>query len=369
MDIAMILFLDLKSINAPYMEAMRNASKRVIESGWYILGKEVENFEKAFADYCETEYAIGVASGLDALSLIFRAYKEMGVLEEGDEVIVPANTYIASILAVSENGLKPVFAEPDIETYNIDPAEIEAKITEKTKAILAVHLYGQSADMQRIYELAKKYNLKVIEDGAQAHGARHHGKRVGTLGDAAGFSFYPGKNLGALGDGGAVTTNDAALAESVRVLRNYGSAKKYYNLYKGVNSRLDEIQAAFLSLKLPYLDQNNAKRTEIAAKYLEKINNPKLILPVQKSENDHVWHLFVIRSREREKLQNYLHNKGIATMIHYPVPPHKQEAYREYAGLALPLTEQIHREVLSIPLHEMLKEEEVEKIITALNGF
>ena len=365
----MIPFLDLKTINAPYMKAFSQAATRVIESGWYILGKEVNAFEDAFAEYCESRYAVGVASGLDALVLIFRAYKEMGVLKEGDEVIVPANTYIASILAVSENGLTPVFVEPDLDTYNLDPQKIEEVITPRTKAILAVHLYGQSANMREIGKIAKKYDLKVVEDGAQAHGARHFGKRVGSLGDAAGFSFYPGKNLGALGDGGAVTTDDLALAETVRILRNYGSGRKYENRYKGLNSRLDEIQAAFLSVKLPYLDANNAKRAEIAKEYLRRIDNEKLVLPVVEEGNEHVWHLFVVRTKERDALQKHLEQRGIATMIHYPIPPHKQDAYREYGGLHLFLTEQIHHEILSIPLHEMLGKKEVEEIISALQDF
>lgn len=365
----MIPFLDLKTINAPYMKAFSQAATRVIESGWYILGKEVNAFEDAFAEYCESRYAVGVASGLDALVLIFRAYKEMGVLKEGDEVIVPANTYIASILAVSENGLTPVFVEPDLDTYNLDPQKIEEAITPRTKAILAVHLYGQSANMREIGKIAKKYDLKVVEDGAQAHGARHFGKRVGSLGDAAGFSFYPGKNLGALGDGGAVTTDDLALAETVRILRNYGSGRKYENRYKGLNSRLDEIQAAFLSVKLPYLDANNAKRAEIAKEYLRRIDNEKLVLPVVEEGNEHVWHLFVVRTKERDALQKHLEQRGIATMIHYPIPPHKQDAYREYGGLHLFLTEQIHHEILSIPLHEMLGNKDVEEIISALQDF
>ncbi len=365
----MIPFLDLKTINAPYMEEMSRAANRVIESGWYILGKEVGAFESQFAEYCGVKHAIGVASGLDALQLIFRAYKEMGVMKEGDEVIVPANTYIASILAVSENGLVPVLVEPDMESYTIDPDLIEAKITSKTRAILAVHLYGQSADMSRINMVAKRYNLKVVEDAAQAHGATHRKNRVGALGDAAGFSFYPGKNLGALGDGGAVTTGDDLLAETILTLRNYGSEKKYHNLYKGLNSRLDEIQAAMLSVKLPRLDAANARRDDIAQTYLHEVGNPEIVLPRVMPGNRHVWHLFVVRCKEREVLQRYLSEHGIGTMIHYPIPPHKQQAYREFANLSLPLTEKIHEEVLSIPLHERLTEEEVERIIDALNSF
>ncbi len=365
----MIPFLDLGQINAPYNEVLTEVARRVIESGWYILGKEVEAFEKAFAAYCGTEEAVGVASGLDALSLIFLAYKEMGVLKEGDAVIVPANTYIASILAISENGLVPVLVDPQLESYNLDPLKVEAHISPKTRAILAVHLYGQSADMAPLRKIAQKYDLKLIEDGAQAHGARYGGKRVGGLGDAAGFSFYPGKNLGALGDGGAVTTDDRDLAEVIRTLRNYGSAKKYENRYKGRNSRLDEIQAAMLSVKLPFLDANNVRRGEIAARYLDEVQNEKLVLPQVMEGNSHVWHLFVVRSKAREALQRHLYERKIGTMIHYPIPPHQQEAYREWHGRAFPITEQIHREVLSIPLHEALQESEVETIIAALNDF
>lgn len=365
----MITFLDLKSINAPYMEEMTRAASRVIESGWYILGKEVGAFELQFSEYCGVKHAIGVASGLDALKLIFRAYIEMGVMKKGDEVIVPANTYIASILAASENGLVPVFVEPDMESYNIDPELIEAKITPKTRAILAVHLYGQSADMSRINVIARQYNLKVVEDAAQAHGATHRNKRVGSLADAAGFSFYPGKNLGALGDGGAVTTGDDLLAETVWTLRNYGSEKKYHNLYKGFNSRLDEMQAAMLSVKLPHLDAANARRNDIAQLYLDEIENPEIVLPRIMPGNRHVWHLFTVRCKNRDVLQRYLSGQGISTMIHYPIPPHKQRAYREFANLSLPLTEKIHKEILSIPLHERLKEEEIGWIIDALNSF
>ena len=365
----MIPFLDLKTINEQYQDALDKAAQRVIQSGWYILGSEVKQFEKDFAIYCETDYAIGTASGLDALILIFRAYKEMGVMKNGDEVIVPANTYIASILAVSENNLRPVFVEPNINSYNIDPDLIEKQITSKTKAILAVHLYGQSANMQKIMQIARKYKLKVIEDAAQAHGARHHGKRVGALGDACGFSFYPGKNLGALGDGGAVTTKDPLLAQTIQTLRNYGSEQKYKNRFKGMNSRLDEIQAAFLSVKLQHLDKANQKRREIAGYYLHEIQNPKITLPAVLPGNESVWHLFTVRIKEREALQKHLHKKGIASMIHYPIPPHKQEAYEEYRDLFLPLTEMIHNEILSIPLYETLQQEEVKEVIKAMNAF
>lgn len=365
----MIPFLDLKIINTPYKKELETSFKRVLNSGWYVLGEEVGNFEKKFSDYCGSRYAIGVASGLDALILIFRAYRELGVFKDKDEIIVPANTYIASILAISQNNLVPVFTEPDIYTYNLDPGKIEEKITTKTKAILAVHLYGQSANMGKINKIAKKHNLKVIEDGAQAHGATHQGIRVGNLGDACGFSFYPGKNLGALGDGGAVTTNDETLANTIKTLRNYGSYKKYENSCKGLNSRLDEIQAAFLLVKLQYLDENNAKRDLIAKRYLKEIKNQKIIMPKIAPNNSHVWHLFVIRVKNREKLQNHLNKNKIQTMIHYPIPPHKQLAYKEYATLDLPITQTIHNEVLSIPLYESLLDKEVSIIIKAINDF
>ena len=365
----MISFLDLKAINAQYQKELVEASKRVIESGWYILGTEVETFERSFASYCDSKYAIGVASGLDALILIFRAYKEMGILTDGDEVIVPANTYIASILAISENNLTPILVEPDINSYNIDPKKIEEKITAKTKAILSVHLYGQSSNMKAINQIAKKYNLKVIEDAAQAHGAMQNEKRVGSLGDACGFSFYPGKNLGALGDGGAITTDDENLTATIKALRNYGSHKKYENRYRGLNSRLDEMQAALLSVKLKYLNESNKKRGKVAKAYLNEIKNPKITLPMIMPNNHHVWHLFVIRTPEREKLQTYLTKNGIQSMIHYPLPPHKQEAYKELRALKLPITESIHEEVLSLPIHECLSDKDVATIIKVINDF
>lgn len=365
----MIPFLDLKTLNEPYKKELIQASTEVIQSGWYIHGKACQNFEKEFADFCETEHCIGVANGLDALTLIFSAYKEMGILTDNDEVIVPANTYIASILAISQNNLKPVLVEPDINSYNLNPSQIEAKITAKTKAIMAVHLYGQTANMQEINTIAKKYNLKVIEDSAQAHGAMYEGKRSGNLADASGFSFYPGKNLGALGDGGAVTTNDRALADTIRALANYGSHKKYENLYKGVNSRLDELQAALLSVKLKYLDRDTQKRREIANYYLENINNKNIILPSVADKYAHVWHLFVIRTDNREKLQKFLLAHDIQSMIHYPIPPHKQEAYKEWNDLSLPITEKIHAEVLSIPMSPVLTKEQSTKIVAVLNRY
>lgn len=346
----MIPFLDLKKLNAQYRDELIEACIRVIDSGWYILGKEVEEFEKEFANYCGTKYAIGVGNGLDALTLILRAYKELGILSDGDEVIVPANTYIATILAITNNNLTPVLVEPDIDTYLIDPDSIEENITSKTKAIMVVHLYGQTCEMDKINDIAKKYNLKVIEDSAQSHGAYYKDKRSGNLADASGFSFYPGKNLGALGDAGAITTNDDHLAEVLKALRNYGSHKKYENIYKGVNSRLDEIQAAILRVKLKYLDDEIERRRKIARFYLENIKNYNIILPKVREDSNHVWHLFVIRTEKRDKLQKYLLDKGIHTLIHYPIPPHKQIAYKEWNDRSYPITEKISKEVLSLPI-------------------
>ena len=360
----MIPFLNLKEINKTYKNELVDACRKVIESGWYILGEEVEKFEEEFAKYCGMKYAIGVGSGLDALKLIIRGYKELKIFDKNDEVIVPANTYIASILAISEEGLTPVLVEPKIDTYLIDPDKIEEKITSKTKAIMVVHLYGQTCEMDKIYKIAKKYNLKIIEDSAQAHGAFYKNKKAGNLGDASGFSFYPGKNLGALGDGGAITTNDETLMEVIKALRNYGSNKKYENLYKGYNSRLDEIQAAMLRVKLKYLDEENAKRKEIAKYYLENINNDKIILP--KIITDSVWHLFVIRTKERDELQKYLAENGIQTLIHYPIPPHKQKAYKEWNNLSFPITEKLSREILSLPIYQ---QKNIKKIINYLNNF
>jgi len=361
----MINFLDLQSVNKIYRAKMDIAVKRVLDSGWYLLGKECEAFEREFAAYCGTQHCIGVANGLDALNLIINAYG----FGPGDEIIVPANTYIASILAISQNGSTPVLVEPDIRTYTIDSGLIEEKITPRTKAIMVVHLYGQVVQMEPIWALAQKYNLKVIEDSAQAHGACYLGKRTGNLGDAAGFSFYPGKNLGCLGDGGAVTTNDAVLADKVRALRNYGSHKKYCNLYKGVNSRLDEIQAALLRVKLEGLDRDNERRWEIARLYREHIRNPRIDLPELLSEEGHVWHLFVVRCADRDALQQYLTGHDIQTLIHYPTPPHKQEAYKEWNHLTFPVTEKIHREVLSLPLSPTLTDREAETVIKVIENF
>lgn len=361
----MVKFLDLLLINQVYRAGIDRAIARVLDSGWYLLGKECEGFEKQFAEYCGTRHCVGVANGLDALNLIIKAY----TWGPGDEIIVPANTYIASILAISQNGCTPVLVEPDIDTYNIDPVLIEKKITSRTKALLVVHLYGQVVPMQPICALANKYNLKIIEDSAQGHGACYEGRRAGSLGNASGFSFYPGKNLGCLGDGGAVTTNDDMLAEKVRALRNYGSHQKYCNLYKGINSRLDELQAAILSVKLGGLDKDNRRRREIADMYRQRITNRRITLPKAQREEGHVWHVFVVRCEERDQLQAYLAKEGIQTLIHYPTPPHKQEAYREWNHLCYPITEKIHREVLSLPISPVMTDEEVDLVIDTVNGF
>lgn len=365
----MISFLDLRAINAQYRAELIQACTNVIDSGWYIQGKQCQAFEEEFANYCETEHAIGVANGLDALILIIRAYKELGVMSIEDEIIVPSNTYIASILAISQNGLIPVLVEPDIQTYNIDVTKIEEKITSRTKAIMVVHLYGQAVEMTQVLSLAKRYNLKVIEDSAQAHGAYDQAKRVGSIGDASGFSFYPGKNLGGLGDGGAVTTNDKELTKVIRALSNYGSHKKYENLYKGVNSRLDEIQAAMLRVKLQYLDNEIRNRREISNFYLNHIKNENIILPEVKNQNSHVWHLFVVRTDKREELQEYLLKNEIQTLIHYPLAPHKQEAYEEWNTQHYPISEQIHNEVLSLPVSGVQSLVDTQHIVKVINAF
>ena len=361
----MIPFLDLKAVNAQYRDELIEACTKVIDSGWYVQGKECQEFEKEFAAHCETKYAIGVANGLDALILILRAYKELGIMKDGDEVIVPSNTYIASILAISENNLVPILVEPDINTYLLDSSKIEEKITSKTKAIMPVHLYGQTCEMDEINAIAKKYNLKVIEDSAQSHGAYYKDKRCGNLGDASGFSFYPGKNLGALGDGGAVTTNDEELAKTIKALGNYGSHKKYENLYQGINSRLDEMQAAMLRVKLRYLDKEIEKRQEIANYYLKYIKNENIVLPT--ITTDSVWHLFVIRTEKRDKLQKYLLDNGIQTLIHYPLAPHKQEAYKEWNNESFPISEKIHDEVLSLPISAVQTMDDTIEIVETIN--
>ncbi len=364
-----ISFLDLNAINQRQHNELISAFSRVLDSGWYIMGKELEQFEHEFAEYCDVEHCIGVANGLDALILVLRAWKELGYLQDGDEVLVPSNTYIASILAITENNLVPVLVEPDIDTYNINPALLEQHITEKTKAILPVHLYGLLCDMPEICAIAKKYNLLVLEDCAQAHGAMRDGRKAGAWGDAAGFSFYPGKNLGALGDAGAITTNNTELASTLKALRNYGSHKKYENLYQGMNSRLDELQAALLRVKMSTLTEDTTIRQNIAEKYIQGIKNTAIKLPVVDNKEEHVWHLFVIRTANRDKLQAYLLDHGIQTLIHYPLPPHKQKAYQEMSGLNLPISEKIHAEVLSLPMSPVMSEEEVNYVIDIANKY
>lgn len=381
----MIKFLDLKGINDSFEPELSDSIKRVLDSGWYLLGNEVKAFEQEYATYTRTKHCIGVANGLDALRLILKAYIELGIMQEGDEIIVPANTYIASILALSDNRLKPVLVEPDLNSCNIDPFKIEEKITERTKGIMIVHLYGQCAMRPEIQRLVDKYDLKLIEDNAQATGAYYHEKlenekliRTGAIGHAAGHSFYPGKNLGCLGDGGAVTTDDDELATAIRAIANYGSSRKYVNDYKGLNSRLDEIQAAILRVKLPRLDADNQRRREIAQYYCENITSPDITLPVDKDcfqlstsnfQLDHVWHVFVIRHSRRDELQKYLADNGIQTLIHYPIPPHQQKAYEEWNELSYPITEQIHEEILSLPMSQVISDSEVEKVVEIINQF
>ncbi|RAK03032.1 dTDP-4-amino-4,6-dideoxygalactose transaminase [Larkinella arboricola] len=358
-----IAFLDLQAVNAPHQQNIRRATERVLGSGWYILGKELETFEQRFADYCGVRYCLGVGNGLDALTLILKAYE----FPPGSEVIVPAQTFIASVLAVTHAGLKPVLVEPDPQTYLIDPDCIRAAITPRTRAILVVHLYGKCCQMEPITGLARQHGLKVIEDAAQAHGATHRNQKAGSLGDASGFSFYPVKNLGALGDGGAITTNDPALADRLRYLRNYGSQVKYVNAYVGSNSRLDELQAAILSEKLPYLNAENGRLRQLARRYLDGIAHPKVRLPPADTLAEDGWHLFVIRHPERQKLIDYLGHNGIQTAIHYPIPPHHQQAYSDLRSLSFPLTEQLHREVISLPLNTVLRDDEMERIIDTIN--
>lgn len=363
-----IPFLDLKTINLNQKTELMAAFERVLDSGWYILGKEVELFEQEFAKYCGVKHAIGVSNGLDALHLILRAY---GV-GAGDEVIVPSNTYIATWLAATYAGAKPVPVEPVEATYNLDPEKIEAAITAKTKAIIVVHLYGQAAEMDRINAIACRYGLKVIEDGAQAHGAKCNGIRTGALGDAAGFSFYPGKNLGALGDAGAVTTNDSELAQKVRTLLNYGSQKKYHNIVQGFNCRLDELQAAFLRVKLLKLNEDNNRRTEIAQRYTKAFSGiAEMVLPVVAESCSSVWHVYVVRIKNREAFQAYLTSKGVGTVIHYPIPPHLQPAYAELAFGAgdFPISESIHNEVISLPMGPSMRDEQVDEVIRHVTEF
>ena len=365
----MIKFLNLQSINQPYNIALQEAAARVIDSGWYIMGNELSTFEKEYAAYCGTKFCIGVANGLDALILIIEGYKALGNMKEGDEIIVPSNTYIASILAISRAGLVPVLVEPDQSTFLLDPKKVKETITSKTRAILPVHLYGRLCDMDSINEIAKEHKLKVIEDSAQSHGAIYKGKRSGNLGDASGFSFYPGKNLGALGDAGAVTTNDAELADVITALRNYGSHKKYENLYQGINSRLDELQAAMLTVKLKHLDEETEARRKIAERYDAEFENVKIKLPlIPTNRLEHVWHLYVVQVSDRAAVQHYLENNGVQTLIHYPIPPHKQAAYKELNHLSYPISEKMHREVLSLPISPVMSNEEVKKVIRVVNS-
>jgi dTDP-4-amino-4,6-dideoxygalactose transaminase len=370
----MIPFLDLKAINSQSREALIEACTRVIDSGWYIGGNELLNFEIDFASYCGTKHCIGVANGLDALTLTLRAWKEMGKLKEGDEVIIPANTYIASILAVTENRLIPVLIEPDEVSFNLCSHNVEPAITSKTRAILPVHLYGQLANMPVLLDIAEQHKLLVLEDSAQAHGAKSDDRKAGNWGDASGFSFYPGKNLGALGDAGAITTNDDELAQTLRALRNYGSHEKYRNLYQGVNSRLDEIQAAMLRVKLERLDEQTMVRRQIAQLYLDGIRNPTITLPVSGgvlTSNfwSHVWHLFVVRCEQRDALQRHLAAAGVQTLIHYPIPSHQQPAYLQWNKSSFPITEKIHQQVLSLPIGPMMSINEAAHVVKACNSF
>ena len=365
----MIKFLDLKKINQQYAAELKKVAAEVIDSGWYLLGERVKIFEKDLSEYVQVPHAIGVANGLDALRLILRGYIELGLMKEGDEVIVPANTYIASILAITDNNLVPVFVEPNPETYNLDISKIENQITSRTKAIMVVHLYGRVCWSDELEKISKNYQLKIIEDNAQAIGASWKGIKTGALGDAAGFSFYPGKNLGALGDAGAVTTRDDLLAHTIRALANYGSLVKYENKYQGLNSRLDEIQAAFLSVKLKHIDTENRYRRLVAQSYITKIKNAAILLPhLPKDKNEHVWHLFIIQIKERKQFQEDCLKNNIQTLIHYPIPPHKQVAYKIFNNQSFPLTEVIHNQVLSLPISPVISEDEVEYIIETLNS-
>lgn len=362
----MIKFLDLNKINQPYENAFQNKLKSVLDSGWYVLGKEVKLFEQNFASYCDAKHCIGVGNGLDALTLIFKAYIKLGKMQKGDEVIVPANTYIATILSIIQADLVPVLVEPQLETYTINPSLIAEKITNKTRSILVVNLYGQLADLDTINEIAKQHNLIVVEDAAQSHGAVSNNKKSKNT---QAYSFYPGKNLGALGDAGAVITNDDQLAEILFSLRNYGSQVKYYNDFIGVNSRLDELQAAFLNVKLCNLDTENQIRKDIAKRYLLEINNDNVILPFWDFSDNHVFHLFVIRTPKRRELQDYLKQNGIETLIHYPVAPHLQKAFTQWNNLQLPITEKIHDEVLSLPISPVMTVEEVDFVIQKMNSW
>ena len=361
----MVKFLDLHKVNERFRSEFEERISRVLDKGWYISGEENRSFARNFAAFCGTKRSLGVGNGLEALCLILRAYG----FGPGDEIIVPSNTYIATVLAISENGCTPIFVEPRLDDYNLDPQLIESKITRKTKAIMVVHLYGQCARMDEINETARKHNLKVIEDAAQAHGAVYGSKKAGALGNAAGFSFYPSKNLGCLGDGGAITTNDSDLYEKLKALANYGSEKRYINSYKGLNSRLDELQAAVLDIKLKYLDADNERRRSIAEFYQEHLNNELIILPKTHTREGHVWHIFAIRTERRDELQAHLAKKGIQTVIHYPIPPHKQKAYSEYNDFSFPVTEKIHSEILSLPISPVISEDEAIRIVDSVNAF
>lgn len=361
----MISFLDLSEINNRFRNEIDLRFKKILDKGQYLQGEQNEMFCEHFAQFCGTKFAVGVANGLDALNLIIRAHG----YGAGDEIIVPANTYIATILAISENGCTPVLVEPAINTYNIDPDKIEAAITPKTKAIMVVHLYGQAVQMQKVWEIAKKHGLKVFEDCAQAHGAFYQNKRVGNLSDAGAFSFYPGKNLGCMGDGGAVVTNDENVYKKVKALANYGSDRKYHHIYKGTNSRLDELQAAVLDVKLPYLDADNARRREIASYYRQNITNPLIILPQTYDEQAAVWHVFAVRTQERDRFQQYLNDKGVQTIIHYPTPPHKQEAYAEWNNRSYPISEEIHRTIISLPISPVMTDAKAEEVVRIVNEY
>ena len=366
----MIKFLDLHKINARFEKQFQEQFQQFLNSGHYVLGKQVSTFEANYATYCGTKYCVGVSNGLDALILIFKAYKELGLLQDGDEVIVPANTYIASIIAIIQAGLKPVLVEPEVDTYNISVTEIEKHITNNTKAILAVHLYGQLANMSAINTLSKKHDLLLVEDAAQAHGALDESeRRAGSLSDAAAFSFYPSKNLGALGDAGAVTTNNKDLAEVIVKLRSYGASKKYVNDLIGFNNRLDEVQASFLNIKLQMLDADNEVRRSVAKRYISEINNDKVKLPFYDNSKNHVFHVFVVLVENREEFVAYLKQHQIETLLHYPIAPHKQEALKEYASLELPITEQIHKNIVSLPISPVISEAEVSQVIKAVNQY
>lgn len=363
----MIKFLDLQKVNAIHHDEITKEMNDVIESGWYLKGVQTEKFEESYADFIGTKYAVACGNGLDALKLILRAYIEMGKMAPGDEVIVPANTYIATILAITDNNLTPIFVEPDIDSFQINPGLIEEAVSPRTKAILLVHLYGQCAFNEKIEAICKRHSLLIIEDNAQAHGCKFQGKRTGSLGNAAGHSFYPGKNLGAIGDAGAITTNNPMLAKTVKALGNYGSSKKYVFPYRGYNSRMDELQASALKVKLKYLDEENLRRKQIAQMYLNGITNPKVMLPNVPDFDSHVFHIFPILSLHRDELQSYLKQNGVETLIHYPIPPHLQECYKEYSHLSLPVTERIHREELSLPISPVMTDQEVEEVIKLIN--